>query len=538
MTNRTEAVETFLPSINKAELPSTWEFVPIGSICSPVSKTNPKDKPDKSFEYIDISSIDNKSYKITKTKHYVGREAPSRARQLVHTGDIVFSTVRTYLKNFARVNESLDGQIASTGFCVLRPALPVLSKYIYYLIQSQPFLNELAKLQRGTSYPAVRDADVNAQLIPVPSGDLIPRIVNEIEKQFTRLDAAIAALKRTRDNLKKYRASLLKTACEGKLVPTEAELAKAEGRDYESADNLLESILKERRKKWEQDQLAQMKAKVKTPKDDNWKKKYNEPEGPDISQLPELPEGWVWANLSQISWHSCYGTSAKCDYNASGPPVLRIPNIDNGSIVLKDIKNAKDKSKLKNLKPLEPGDFLIIRTNGSRSLIGRGALITNEIPSSYYFASYLIRYRLVNPETFQKWVITLWHNHHVRSLIEKKAATSAGQYNINIGILDNVPIPIPPLAEENRIINEIDTRITISAKLEKIIEDCLKRSEILRQAILSKAFKGQLVPQDPNDEPAEKFLERIRNERAEAQKNNSKKFSRKRERQKTKPLKG
>ena len=134
------------------------------------------------------------------------------------------------------------------------------------------------------------------------------RIVAEIEKQSTRLEAAVAALKRTQANLKRYRASVLKAACEGRLVSTEAELARAENRLYEPADQLLACILEERRAKWEADQLAKMQAAArpgraggKPPKDDKWKARYKEPAAPDTSSLPQLPEGWAWASLDQVA---------------------------------------------------------------------------------------------------------------------------------------------------------------------------------------------------------------------------------------------
>ena len=123
--------------------------------------------------------------------------------------------------------------------------------------------------------------------LPLPPFPEQRRIVAEIEKQFTRLDAAVAALRRTRANLKRYRASVLHAACSGELVPTEAELARAEGREYEPADVLLERILAERRARWE----AQEKRRGK----------YQEPAAPDTSDLPTLPEGWVWVTLGQIS---------------------------------------------------------------------------------------------------------------------------------------------------------------------------------------------------------------------------------------------
>ena len=133
----------------------------------------------------------------------------------------------------------------------------------------------------------------------------------EIEKQFTRLDASVAALKRVQVNLKRYRASVLKAACEGKLVPTEAELAQSEGRDYEPADRLLERILSERRARWDSQEKR--------------RGKYKEPVTPDTSDLPELPKGWVWATVDQLIVDSPQNGiyKPKSQYG-DGVPVLRI----------------------------------------------------------------------------------------------------------------------------------------------------------------------------------------------------------------------
>lgn len=124
-------------------------------------------------------------------------------------------------------------------------------RFPFYAVQTDDFISALNPLQRGTSYPAVRNGDVLAQAISLPPLPEQHRIVAEIEKHFTRLDAAVASLQRAKANLKRYRASVLKAACQGKLVPTEAELARAEGREYEPASVLLERILKDRRARWE-----------------------------------------------------------------------------------------------------------------------------------------------------------------------------------------------------------------------------------------------------------------------------------------------
>src|SRR5690606_21179918 len=155
--------------------------------------------------------------------------------------------------------------------------------------------NALVSLGKGGTQQNISQTVIKSfpfVLAPVPEQR---RIVAEIEKQFTRLDAAVAALERARANLKRYRASVLAAACEGRLVPTEAELARQEGRDYEPASALLDRILAERRARWEADELAKMHARGKPPKNDAWKSKYKEPAAPDTNGLPELPEGWEWA---------------------------------------------------------------------------------------------------------------------------------------------------------------------------------------------------------------------------------------------------
>lgn len=160
------------------------------------------------------------------------------------------------------------------------------------------------------------------------------------------------------------------------------------------------------------------------------------------------------------------------------------------------------------------GDFLIVRTNGSKNLIGRGAIILEEIPNSTYFASYLIRFRLVSSFTLLQWVSHIWHSPAVRSEVELLASTSAGQYNINLVKLNSILIPIPPeeeMVELNlKLINALDKEARIST-ITKVISD---RITLLNQSILDKSFKGQLVPQDPADEPAYKLLEKIKQEKS------------------------
>lgn len=374
----------------------------------------------------------------------------------------------------------------------------------------------LAAINAATSSVTVKHlssftiADIPLPLPPLPEQH---RIVEEIEKQFSRLDDGVANLQRVKANLKRYRASVLQAACEGRLVPTESDLAKLEGREYEPADELLKRILVERRRKWEENELAKMRAKGKEPADDKWKARYKEPAAPNLSGLPELPEGWCWASLAELSWDSGYGTSTKCDYDADGPPVLRIPNIADGKVRFVDLKRAKTVISLLDQDWLSPGDLLVIRTNGSKNLIGRGALVEDDLGRRVSYASYLIRFRILLIGSLPRFVATIWHSNGFRSWIEARAATSAGQHNISMSTLSQLPIPIPPVAEQHRIVAEVERRLSIIDQMETAVEANLKRAQRLRQAILKKAFEGKLVPQDPNDEPAGVLLARIRAER-------------------------
>ena len=150
------------------DLPKGWEWTTLGDVCLPVDKVKPQETPAESFTYLDIASIDNTIWRVVSPKVYVGKDAPSRARQRVRGGDILFSTVRTYLKNVAMVPPQYDDQVASTGFCVLHPADKIDSKFIFYYVLSDEFIANLNPLQRGTSYPAVRDSDIFAQELQLP----------------------------------------------------------------------------------------------------------------------------------------------------------------------------------------------------------------------------------------------------------------------------------------------------------------------------------------------------------------------------------
>lgn len=195
-----------------------WVKVELGKVCEKAVKIKRKEMSlSQSLKYFDIGGIDNITNKITGYKEYTWSDAPSRAQQIIKKGDTLFSTVRTYLKNIAKVDKvEYAGEICSSGFTVLRGLKNVLnSDYLFHYSLSIGFLNPLSQLQTGTSYPAVRDKDVFAQKIPLAPLPIQRAIVTKIENLFASLDKGISDLKKAQEQLKVYRQAVLKKAFEG-----------------------------------------------------------------------------------------------------------------------------------------------------------------------------------------------------------------------------------------------------------------------------------------------------------------------------------
>jgi len=181
--------------------------------------------------------------------------------------------------------------------CVVRPEDEAISKgWLMYFINSPAFRVAVSSLQTGTTRRRISRKNLDRISFPVPPSNEQKRIVAEIEKQFSRLDETVENLKRVKANLKRYKASVLKSAVEGKLT----EEWREANPDVEPASELLERVLAERRKKWEEAELAKMKAKGKAPKDDVWKKRYKKPSKPDLDDLPILPKEWKWVTWDTI----------------------------------------------------------------------------------------------------------------------------------------------------------------------------------------------------------------------------------------------
>jgi type I restriction enzyme S subunit len=204
-------------------------------------------------------------------------------------GDVIFAKITPCMENgkFALAKELHNGRAAgSTEFHVFRPGPKLDPEYLlHFLFTPELRSNAKRKMQGAAGQLRVTTSFFDDVEIPLPPLDEQREIVAEIEKQFTRLEAGIAALRRVQANLKRYRAAVLKAACEGRLVPTETEVARKKGRSYESADQLLARTLAERREKW------------------IGRGKYKEPTAPETASLPSLPDSWAWVSWETVLAH-------------------------------------------------------------------------------------------------------------------------------------------------------------------------------------------------------------------------------------------
>lgn len=335
------------------------------------------------------------------------------------------------------------------------------------------------------------------------------RICEWVDSYISRLDAAVVGLKRVQANLKRYRASVLKAAVEGRLVPTEAELAKAEGRRFEPASELLTRILKERRARWEAAELASMQAKGKRPKDDKWKSKYQEPTAPNTKGLPELPEGWCWATVDQLGkvgtgatpkrGNSTYWSEGDIPWVTSG--LVNQPLVDRVSEYVTDAALRET-----NL-TLYPVGTILVAMYGEGKTRGKAATLAIEATTNQALAAIVLddESKAVRP-----WMLlVLEHNYE-----QMRRISSGGvQPNLNLNLIRSIAIPLPPLPEQKRIADTGAAHLSREAHDLLMIERSFTRCTRLRQSILKWAFEGKLVDQDPNDEPASALLERIRAER-------------------------
>ncbi len=334
----------------------------------------------------------------------------------------------------------------------------------------------------GAAQPNISTSQVEDIEVPLPSIPEQQRIVEEIEKQFTRLEAGVSALKRMQANLKRYRASVLKAACEGRLVPTEAELARQEGHTYEPADVLLQRIIYERCKNVNVTSRKETKKQKSTSGDDH--------QMIDRSSLAKLPEGWTWATVEQLNptGRPCtYGVLQPGGHIETGVPIVRVGDVNNGKVDLSNIKCISPQIAARYPRTKLHGGEVVISLVGA---IGRTAVVPESLVGGN--TARAIGVIPLSNQVNAHWVEVWFRNPEMVTAMTMKAHEVARK-TLNLEDVRSASVALPPFAEQHRIVSEVERRLSVIDELESVVTANLKRAERLRQAILHKAFTGQLV---------------------------------------------
>jgi type I restriction enzyme, S subunit len=484
-----------------------WKCAPLSELCDRITKGSSPNW--QGFEYCENGIIFVRSQnvgwgelKLDEVAHLSVAFNEKEKKSVLKVNDVLLNLVGASIGRACVATSEVDGGNVNQAVAVIRvrPEALVPKFLVHFLV------SPLAQARIHSEKVDVARAnfsleDTRSLSIPVPPLPDQHRIVAEIEKQFTRLEAGVAALRRVQANLKRYRAAVLKAACEGRLVPREAELARvgrvpprgvrpnaknAQSGDaayndapYETGEQLLQRILADRRKSW------------------TGRRKYKEPAAPNTANLPPLPEGWTWATPDQLSDSAdnaiCagpFGTIFKArDFRPTGVPIIFLRHVAPGRY-LTHKPGFMDTAKWEALfRPYSVfgGELLITKLGEPPGICGiypRGigpAMVTPDVMKM-----------TPNPAA----ALALFLMHYFNSQTARDFATGVAfgttRLRLTLPIFREMPVPLPPLAEQARIVAEVERRLSVVEELEAVVSTNLHRASRLRQSILQNAFGGKL----------------------------------------------
>ncbi len=444
------------------KLPANWILTEIGSIAQLIMGQSP---PSTTYNFDNIGLPFFQGKAEFTNMNPVAVKWCSKPKKIAEINDVLIS-VRAPVGS---VNIADQKSCIGRGLAAVR--YTHCFKYLFYFFQ----FNEkvIDAMGTGSTFRAISKEQLSRYNINLPPINEQHRIVAKIEELFTKLDAAVAELKNVKKQLKRYRQSVLKAAFEGKLTE--------EWRD--------KNLIKENNN----DLFFQIKKDKLSRETSN--------------KMFEIPNVWSWTDIRSISIKIHYGYTASSNLEEVGPKLLRITDIQNNKVSWNEVPYCQIENEQKDKYLLKEGDFVFARTGAT---VGKSFLILGEIPEAV-FASYLIRIK-INTKVNNKYVSYFFNTLSYWQQISE-GQVGIGQPNVNAQVLSRILLPLTNLEEQKQIVEEIESRFSIVDKIEEVIDQNLKMTESLRQSILKKAFEGKLVPQDPNDEPAEKLLERIKAEK-------------------------
>lgn len=482
-------IERDRPVLTQGSIPDGWTKARLGDICQIVRgvtyrKNQASQQPaEGKVPILRATNVQNSALVLDSDLVYVPSELVSDIQKL-RVGDIVVATSsgsKHLVGKTAQVLRSWEGSFGA--FCAaIRPKIDIDHRYLGYFFNSRQYKDYISAKALGVNINNLRRGDLEEISVPVAPKVQQQQIVAEIEKQSSRLDEAVASLKRVKLNLKRYKASVLKAAVEGKLT----EDWRKQHPNVEPASKLLERILLERRANWEKYELVRMKLQGVSPRNETWKKRYRQAEPPKSDEAYAIPQGWVWANLGQLSWSVKDGPHYSPKYSERGIPFISGGNIRPEGIdfsTAKFISPELHEELSERCKP-EYGDLLY--TKGGTTGIARINTERKEFSVWVHVAvlklvdsinRFYLQHALNSPHCYRQ---------------SQKYTHGVGNQDLGLTRMIWITVPLPSLAEQEQIVDQVERRLSVIEELEAAVEANLTRADRLRQSVLQLAFSGRL----------------------------------------------
>lgn len=497
-------------------LPAGWTWATIEDVTSYVQRG-------KSPQYAERSDLPVVNQKCVRwygvQVEHLKFVAPSQwtswgPERTLRDGDILWNSTGTGTIGRASIYRPLDGferVVADSHVTVLRIRFG-LPEYVHAWIRSPSIQAKITDMQAGsTNQVELGRAEVLQTRIPVAPPKEQRRIVAKLEALQTRSRRAREALDAVPPLLEKLRQSILAAAFRGDLTKD----WRAKHPNPEPATAILTRIRSERRKKWEESEFAKMKAKGKAPTDDRWKAKYKEPETADALEAPPLPQGWCWGSVELVGDVLLGRRRAALEYvdgkdGRTMHPYVRVANVKEDRLVLDDVLQMPFSDQEVALYSLLPGD-IVLSEGQSPELVGQSAIYQGGFTDLCIQAT-VHRFRAHTFATTSEFGQLVFLNHLHSGVFQRASSLTTNIAHLTSERLRPLRFPLPPLEEQAVLVARARAQLERIDDLERRWGALQEGEQNLRTSILAKAFRGELVAQDPSDEPAEALLSRLRTE--------------------------
>jgi type I restriction enzyme S subunit len=447
---------------------------------------------------------------------YVTGEEVGSNKQKVYPGDVLLCKINPRINRVWLVRDKGDfDQIASTEWIVLR-SRALYPPFLLYQLRAedfrQRFLVDLSGI--GGSLTRARPRIVGGLKARLAPSNEQKRIVTRIEELQARSRRASEALETIPDLIDQLRQSILSSAFRGDLTKEWREKQT----NIEPAKVLLNRIRAERRKRWEEAELEKLRERGLSEEKfkeafANRRKQYKEPFSANTDNLPELPKQWCWASIDELSSLVTKGSSPNWqgfNYVSAGIPFVRSQNVLSRELNLSDLAFLPKSFNTKERRSILMTDDVLINIVGAS--IGRTALANEKVHGGNVNQAVAV-IRLIPGGMLPPLLVDFLLSPRGQDQIHG-GKVDVARANLSLTDISTIVIPLPPAVEQTELNTHLNKNMTVLSHLKDVLAELKVLHTDLDQAILSKAFRGGLVPQNPNDEPASILLERIRQEKA------------------------